>query len=224
MAKKASIPKPKVVNKAKVAAKTKVVAKSKASGKAPKGRGSVPATGVKTEARILKTRLTESGKTSRIKGHVAAQTRKNQAKRDQKPETKPETLRSKESGKTLPLSKAAGTSNMNIEVSTKGGCSAEFMADVTATISQGLARYESRITRIEVFFEDVNGPKGGSADHHCRLEARLAAMKPVTVSATGADSFHALKGAISKMDHLLKSSLGKKKDVKGKMSASGQVT
>jgi hypothetical protein len=218
MAKKTSKPKPKIVNKAKGAAKTKVVAKSKASGKAPKGRGSVAPTGVKTEARILKTRITESGKTSRIKGHIAAQTRKNQAKRDQKPELS----RSKESGKTLPLSNATRTNNMNIEVSTKGGCSAEFMADVTATISQGLARYESRITRIEVHFEDVNGPKGG-IDHRCRLEARLSAMKPVIVSDAGADSFVALKGAISKMDRLLKSSLGKKKDVKGTMSASGQL-
>lgn len=219
MAKKTSKPKPKIVNKAKVAAKTKIVAKSKASGKAPKGRGSVAPTGVKTEARILKTRVAESGKTSRIKGHVSSQTRKNQAKRDQKPETS----RSKESGKTLPLSKAIRTSNMNIEVSTKGGCSAEFMADVTATISQGLARYESRITRIEVHFEDVNGPKGG-IDHQCRLEARLSALKPVNVSDAGADSFLALKGAISKMDRLLKSSLGKRKDVKGTMSASGQPT
>jgi hypothetical protein len=112
---------------------------------------------------------------------------------------------------------------MNIEVSTKGGCSAEFIADVNDIVTKGLSRYVDRITRIEAHFEDVNGPKGG-LDHRCRLEARLAGLQPVNVSDDGVATIVALKGAITKMDRLLGSTLGKMKDIKGNTSASGQPT
>lgn len=214
---------------AKTAGKFKSPAKSMKSAKPapakpPKGRSAVKKTGVKAQARVLKTRIEESGKTSRIKGHVSATVRQKQAKRDQKLETS----RTKESGKpaTLPVTPSVNTinlNNMNIEVSTKGGCSAEFVSDMTSLIAKGLSRYASRITRVEAYFEDMNGPKGG-IDHRCGLEARLAARKPVKVTHVAAKSDLALKGAIAKLDRLLKSSLGKLKSVKGKMSASGLVT
>lgn len=219
MAKKASKPTAKASKKFNSVTNKKAVAKGKTGGKSPRGRSAVAATGVKTEARVLKTRIAESGKTSRIKGHVSTVTRKNQAKRDHKADD----TSNKEIKKGLPSAAAQAKSSINIEVSTKGGCSAEFIADVTSTIGQSLARYEKRITRVEAYFEDVNGPKGG-ADHQCRLEARLAAMKPVSVSDKSSDTAQALKGAISKLDRLLKSTLGKSKDVKGKMSASGLST
>jgi hypothetical protein len=52
--------------------------------KAKKVRGVVGPTGVKEQARVLKTRADESGQTSRQKGHISARTRRDQAKRDQK--------------------------------------------------------------------------------------------------------------------------------------------
>jgi ribosome-associated translation inhibitor RaiA len=112
---------------------------------------------------------------------------------------------------------------MNIEVSAKGGLSAEFKADVVAVISEGLSRYEDRMTRVEVHVEDANGPKGG-IDHQCRLEARLAGMQPVAVSDAAETTIAAIKGAIGKMDRLLASTLGKMKDHKGTTSASGEPT
>jgi hypothetical protein len=225
--------------KSKSFSKSRATSKSKIAGKSPKGRSAVKPTGVKTKARILKTRVAQSGKTSRIKGHVSATNRKNQAKNDQtkkdltqkelaqkdlvQRDQTPQTSRSKESGKSLPLPRAPRTSNMNIEVSAKGGSSAEFVADVSASIEKSLARYSERITRIAVHFEDVNGPKGG-VDHQCRLEARLAGMQPVNVSDSGMETVQALKGALSKLDRLLSSTLGKMKVVKGKTSASGLPT
>lgn len=112
---------------------------------------------------------------------------------------------------------------MNIVVTAKGGLSAEFQADVEALLKKGLARYAERITRLEIHFEDTNGPKGG-VDLQCRLEARLAGMQPVVVSDAAVDTLTALRGAIGKMDRLLDSTLGKQKDVKGATSASGQPT
>jgi hypothetical protein len=187
--------------------------------KATKGRSSVNKTGVQTQARVKKTQIAESGKTSRIKGYVSTEVRKSQAKRDQKDETS----RRQEASKTPSPPSAQSADSMNIEIRTKGGCSAEFVADMTAAISRGLSRYASRITRIEAHFEDLNGPKGG-ADHRCGMEARLAARKPVKVSHVAAKSDVALKGAITKLDRLLKSSLGKLKGVKGSISASGMPT
>jgi hypothetical protein len=62
----------------------KPMAVSLAPQKGKKVRGVVAPTGIKEQARVLQMRIAESGKTSRIKGHVSARTRRNQAKRDQK--------------------------------------------------------------------------------------------------------------------------------------------
>ncbi len=40
--------------------------------------------GAKDKARVLKSRIDASGKTTRVKGHVSARTKRSQAKRDQK--------------------------------------------------------------------------------------------------------------------------------------------
>jgi hypothetical protein len=111
---------------------------------------------------------------------------------------------------------------MIIEVRAKGGSSAEFKAGVDAAISQAFGRYGDRVIRVEVHFEDANGPKGG-VDHQCRLEARLAGLNPLVVSNVAQTTDEALHGTIGKMERLLASTLGKLDDQKG-ASASGEST
>ena len=46
-------------------------------------------------------------------------------------------------------------------------------------IRQRLARFEGRITDVEVHVSDVNGPRGGNADLRCSIEARVNGIAPV---------------------------------------------
>lgn len=47
-------------------------------------------------------------------------------------------------------------------------------------LESGLERFGNRISRVQVFLEDMNGPRGG-VDKLCRIEARLAHSNPVFV-------------------------------------------
>lgn len=96
-------------------------------------------------------------------------------------------------------------------------------ADVAAEVEAVLARYQGRITRVEVFLSDVNGPKGGD-DHRCVVEARVAHRHPVAVTHEAGSSEDALSGALDKMDRLLDSTFDRLNDVKGNTSASGLPT
>nr|WP_137677735.1 HPF/RaiA family ribosome-associated protein [Parerythrobacter lutipelagi] len=50
-----------------------------------------------------------------------------------------------------------------------------------------LARYEDRLTRIEVHVSDVNGAKHGPDDKHCTIEARPRGGKPIGVTGKAPD-------------------------------------
>lgn len=60
-------------------------------------------------------------------------------------------------------------------------------------------RFGDRLTRIEVHFKDVNGPKGG-IDKQCAMEARPAGAAAVGVSCQAQDAYDAIKGAAQKLE------------------------
>ncbi len=75
----------------------------------------------------------------------------------------------------------------------------------TSLIEDGLKRFASHITRIEVHISDENGAKEGINDIRCLLEARLEGLKPIAVT-NQADTIElAVSGAMDK----LKTSLDK---------------
>jgi ribosome-associated translation inhibitor RaiA len=45
-----------------------------------------------------------------------------------------------------------------------------------------LARFEDRLTRLEIHVRDENGPKHGADDKACTIEARPAGGKPIGVT------------------------------------------
>lgn len=49
-------------------------------------------------------------------------------------------------------------------------------------VREKLARFEERLTRIEVHVSDVNGAKHGADDKHCTIEARPRGGKPIGVT------------------------------------------
>ena len=82
-------------------------------------------------------------------------------------------------------------------------------------IRQRLARFEGRITDVEIHVSDVNGPRGGAADLRATLEARVNGVQPVAVSDNGSTVDRAILGAAKKAARALDHQLGKLSDRKG---------
>jgi predicted component of type VI protein secretion system len=82
-------------------------------------------------------------------------------------------------------------------------------------IRQRLARFENRITDVEVHVSDVNGPRGGVADLRATLEARINGVPPVAVAEHGTSVDRAILGAAKKAVRALDSQLGRLGDTKG---------
>jgi hypothetical protein len=67
-------------------------------------------------------------------------------------------------------------------------------------IQDGLNRYKSHITRVEMHLSDKNGKKNGINDIRCLLEARLEGMQPIAVTNDADSAEQALFGAIDKLN------------------------
>ena len=92
---------------------------------------------------------------------------------------------------------------------------AERDARIEEQVRQRLARFESRITDVEIHVSDINGPRGGNADLRCTLEARVNGVPPVAVSEEGNTVDRAIIGAAKKAARALDHQLGKLADTKG---------
>jgi ribosome-associated translation inhibitor RaiA len=53
----------------------------------------------------------------------------------------------------------------------------------TTEIEKELARFDEKVTRIEVHLGDENSTKGGVNDKRCMIEARPAKLQPIAVTA-----------------------------------------
>ena len=79
-------------------------------------------------------------------------------------------------------------------------------------IRQRLARFEDRITDVEVHVSDLNGSKGGHGDLRCSLEARVSGIQPIAVVEEGTDVDRTVIGAAKKAVRALDHQLGKLAD------------
>ncbi|PSJ39711.1 HPF/RaiA family ribosome-associated protein [Allosphingosinicella deserti] len=82
-------------------------------------------------------------------------------------------------------------------------------------IRQRLARFEGRITDVEVHVSDINGPRGGNADLRCSMEARINGIPPVAAIDEGNNIDRAVIGAAKKVVRAIDHQLGKLGDRKG---------
>jgi len=93
---------------------------------------------------------------------------------------------------------------------------------VEAVVEDALGRFGDRITRVEIHLTDENGrQKSGEVDKRCLMEARLAGLQPITVSAEGSDLMQALNDAADKLEKTLQRTLGRLDDPKGRTSFAG---
>lgn len=81
-------------------------------------------------------------------------------------------------------------------------------------IGDGLKRFTSHITRIEVHLSDENGKKEGSKDIRCLLEARLEGRQPIAVTSNADTEEQAISSATEKMKTSIETILEKSNNLK----------
>ena len=69
-------------------------------------------------------------------------------------------------------------------------------------------RFGERLTRIEVYLTDVNGPKGG-LNKQCKLEARPRGGDPLMAELLHEDTYDAVSGAVKRLESVLGNHFGK---------------
>jgi hypothetical protein len=68
------------------------------------------------------------------------------------------------------------------------------------SIAFAVDRHKSRINRISVYLEDVNGPRGG-VDKHCQIEADLRGAQSVMILEKGDDLMAVANRAVRRLGY-----------------------
>ncbi len=80
-----------------------------------------------------------------------------------------------------------------------------FTERTEADVADALARFEDRLTRVEVHLADESAGRPTGDDVRCRIEARPAGMDPVVVTHHAPTPDEAVHGATDKLRSLLTS-------------------
>lgn len=80
---------------------------------------------------------------------------------------------------------------------------------IEAVVREKLARFEDRLTRVEIHVRDENAAKGGADDKVCTIEARPSGGKPVGVSGQAAEVDSAARKAANTLAQRLERHFGK---------------
>ncbi|WP_166922643.1 HPF/RaiA family ribosome-associated protein [Flavobacterium poyangense] len=78
-------------------------------------------------------------------------------------------------------------------------------------LEKTLARFEDKITRVEIHFGDENGEKFSLHDKKCVIEVRTAKLQPITVTEHAESIEKAFQGASAKIKKSLTTTFEKMK-------------
>lgn len=79
-------------------------------------------------------------------------------------------------------------------------------------LAKSLARFEDKVTRLEVHLGDENSDKSGINDKRCLIEARPVNMQPIVVTNHADTTEKALLGALEKIKKVLGTTFDKLKE------------
>jgi hypothetical protein len=98
---------------------------------------------------------------------------------------------------------------MKVQVNTDRNVdvSADFAERTAVEVASALARFERRLTRVEVHLRDESSGRPTGEDIRCLLEARPAGLDPVAVTHQATTVAEALRGATERLTALLSSKL-----------------
>lgn len=101
---------------------------------------------------------------------------------------------------------------MQIQINTDSNIEGNdrLVQQVEAVVRHALNRFGAQVTRVEVHLSDENSDKKfGTEDKRCLLEARLAGLRPISVTDHAATLEQAVDGAVEKLTRSLESTLGR---------------
>lgn len=88
---------------------------------------------------------------------------------------------------------------------------ARLKAYISEELESALARFEDKVTRLEVHLGDENSDKSGVNDKRCLIEARPVNMQPVAVTNFADTTEKAFQGALDKIKKVLDTTFEKQK-------------
>jgi hypothetical protein len=95
-------------------------------------------------------------------------------------------------------SDVATRSGIALAIYSKGVLGAGFTQLMEQRLAAALRRFGSRVERLTVRFEDLNGPKGG-VDTACRIQLSLSGEPPLVVEGRDQDEARAFRVALPKL-------------------------
>ena len=102
---------------------------------------------------------------------------------------------------------------MTVQINTDNNVEghARLKAYIAEELGTALARFEDKVTRLEVHLADENSDKFGINDKRCLIEARPINMQPVAVTNHADTTEKAFQGALDKIKKVLETTFEKKK-------------
>jgi hypothetical protein len=106
---------------------------------------------------------------------------------------------------------------MDIQINTANNLDGReaLIARLETLVRDRLARFEGRLTRVELHLGDVDGPRTGGDDIRCQLEARLAGADPLSVTDQAASPDQAAAGALARAITAIERAIGRTTNRKG---------
>ncbi|TFC90243.1 HPF/RaiA family ribosome-associated protein [Cryobacterium sinapicolor] len=96
--------------------------------------------------------------------------------------------------------------------------------EVEATVETALARFSSRLTRVEVHLRDESAGRATTDDIRCLLEVRPAGGNPLAATDHASTVAGAVGGALHKLARVLESAFGRMDEHKGASSMGDEQT
>jgi Sigma 54 modulation protein / S30EA ribosomal protein len=81
---------------------------------------------------------------------------------------------------------------------------------VEGEVNRALARFATKLTRVEVHLSDVDNQRTGKADKRCLIEVRPAGDQPRSASAMATTTESAVRQALGKMQRSLTTFFGRR--------------
>jgi ribosome-associated translation inhibitor RaiA len=98
---------------------------------------------------------------------------------------------------------------MNLQIhAVNTGSIVDLEPRVRADVAHALRGVKDRVTKVTVHLRDVNGSKGGS-DKHVTVEAHLAGLPALAVTAEDSDMGLALTSAMTKLEQAAQHRVGR---------------
>lgn len=83
---------------------------------------------------------------------------------------------------------------------------------VEKEVGEALAKWQDRVTRVEVHLHDEDGPKQSNTDKRCVMEVRLSGRQPMVVEHSCDDMYTSIHTAATKLEKVVGRAIERQRD------------